>query len=96
LVKAQAIVFQTPPVEIYVTFEDGAGRYQLEVVDERGNPLQLIFDKKIVGEGDSWVTWDGKDGQGRNMPAGQYFVIFYKDGQPLRSISVYRSWTTGK
>lgn len=91
LVKAQAIVFQTPPVEIYVTFEDGAGRYQLEVVNERGDPLRLIFDKKIVGEGESWVTWDGKDNQGRDMPIGKYFVIFYKDGKPLRSISVYRS-----
>jgi hypothetical protein len=93
LVKDQVIVFQMPPVEIYVTFADGPGRYQLEVVDAGGHPLQLIFDKKIVGEGDSWATWDGKDGRGRDAPVGQYFVIFYKDGRPLRSISIYRSGT---
>lgn len=92
-VKAQAIVFQTPPVEIYVTFGDGAGRYQLEVVDGRGHSLRMIFDKKIVGEGDDWVMWDGKDSQGRAVPLGQYFVVFYKDGKPLRSISVYRAGT---
>jgi hypothetical protein len=93
LVKGQVIAFQVPPVQIYVTFEDGPGRYQLEVVDGRGSPLQLIFDKKILGEGDSWATWDGKDSQGRDAVPGQYFVIFYKDGRPLRSISVFK---TGK
>ncbi len=91
LVKAQAVVFQTPPVEIYVTFGDGPGRYQLEVVDAKGNPLEVIFDKKIVGAGDDWAAWDGKDGRGHDAPPGQYFVIFYKDGKPLRSISVYKS-----
>lgn len=91
--KGQAIVFETPPVEIYVTFGDGVGRYQLQVVDGQGHPLEVIFDKKIIGEKDSWVTWDGKDGQGRDVPPGQYFVIFYKNGKSLRSISVYRAVT---
>ena len=76
-----------------MTFGDGAGRYQLEVVDGRGHSLRMIFDKKIVGEGDDWVMWDGKDSQGRAVPLGQYFVVFYKDGKPLRSISVYRAGT---
>ncbi len=93
LVKAQAIFFQTPPVEVYVTFEDGPGRYQLQVVDAGGNPLEMIFDKQIVAEGDNWATWDGKDGRGQEVAVGQYFIVFYKDGQPLRSISVYRSRT---
>lgn len=90
---AHAIVFQTPPVEIYVTFADGPGRYQLELVGTQGNPLRMIFDREIVGEGDAWVTWDGKNEKGQDMSLGQYFVIFYKDGKPLRSISVFRSKT---
>ena len=90
-VKAATILFETPPVEIYVTFGDGAGRYQLQVVDGQGRTLETIFDKNVIGEKDSWVTWDGKDGQGQDVPPGQYFVIFYKDGKPLRSISIYRS-----
>lgn len=85
------MVFQTPPVQVYVTFEDGSGHYQLEVVDAKGNPLEMIFDKTIVGEGDDWVIWDGKDGRGRDVPPGQYFIVFYKDGKPLKSVSVYRS-----
>jgi flagellar hook assembly protein FlgD len=88
-------VFQTPPVEIYVNFADGPGRYQLEVLDGKGTPLAMIFDKKIVGEQDAWVVWDGKDSRGQDAPIGQYFVIFYKDGKPLRSISVYRSGMGG-
>jgi len=90
-VKDQTIVFQTPPVEIYITFADGVGRYQLQVVDGQGRPLEVVYDRKIVGEKDDWVTWDGKDGWGRDVAPGQYYVIFYKDGKPLRSISVYRS-----
>ncbi len=73
-----------------MTFGDGAGRYQLQVVNGQGKSLQAIFDKNIIGEKDSWVTWDGKDNQGREAPPGQYFVIFYKDGKPLRSISVHK------
>jgi hypothetical protein len=95
LEKSAAIVFQTPPVEIYVNFADGPGRYQLEVLDGKGTPLAMIFDKKIVGEQDAWVVWDGKDSRGQDAPIGQYFVIFYKDGKPLRSISVYRSGMGG-
>ena len=53
----------------------------------------MIFDKQIVGEGDTWVTWNGKNDQDQDMPMGQYFVIFYKDGKPLRSISIFRSKT---
>jgi flagellar hook assembly protein FlgD len=91
LEKIHTIVYQTPPVEIYVTFADGPGRYQLEMMDVRGNPLRMVFDKKVVADSESWVTWDGKDDQGREMPVGQYFVVFYKDGKALRSISVIRS-----
>lgn len=91
--RANTVVFQVPPVEIYVTFADGPGRYQLEVVDAKAVPLRMVFDRKVVGKRDAWVTWDGKNSQGLDMPPGQYFVVFYKDGKPLRSISVIRSGT---
>jgi flagellar hook assembly protein FlgD len=61
------------------------------MVDARGKPLQTIFDKWIVGEKDTWVTWNGKNDHGQEVPVGQYFVIFYKGGKPLRSVSVFYS-----
>jgi hypothetical protein len=89
--KAQTILFQTPPVDIYVTFADGPGRYELVIVDGQGNPLATIYNQKVVAQSDAWVTWDGKDSHGSNVRPGKYFAIFYRNGILLRSISVFRS-----
>jgi flagellar hook assembly protein FlgD len=88
-VKGQELIFQTLPFEVYMTFEDGPGRYQLEVVDESGRPLRMVFDGKIVGEKDTWVNWDGKDSRGQAVQPGHYYLVFYKDGKAIKSISVY-------
>jgi hypothetical protein len=89
--KANAIVFSETPPNIYVSFADGPGVYRLQIVDNRGNLLQVIYNQRVVTQADAWVGWDGKDAQGRVAPPGQYFVIIYKDGKALKSLSVVRT-----
>src|SRR6185295_19422192 len=59
--QAQTIVFDAPPAKIFVTFAGGPGRYQLEVVDEGGNHLKTLFDKRVVAGGELWLEWAGKN-----------------------------------
>lgn len=84
------VVFTEPPANIYITFADGPGRYQVEVVDDRGNALETIFDRKIVAESDAWVVWDGMNPKVKLVAPGQYYVILTKDGKALKRISVIR------
>ncbi len=85
------VVFTEPPANIYLTFADGPGRYQVEVVDDEGNSLEALFDRKVVAQSDSWVEWDGLDQKGKLVSPGQYFVILLKDGKALKRISVIRN-----
>jgi hypothetical protein len=91
--KDQTIEFAAPPANIYVTFGDGPGWYQLQIVDKGANLVKTIYDRHIVAEADAWVEWDGQNAKGEDMPPGQYFVVIYKDGKALKSISVVRSPT---
>jgi len=88
---SQTIEFNAPPANVYVEFADGPGQYRVEVVDASGNLLQSIFDGKVVGQNDQWLEWDGRDARGKDTPPGRYFVVVYKDGRPLRSLSVLRT-----
>lgn len=94
--KGNSIEFSEIPPNIYVSFADGPGFYRLKIVDSRGNLLQVIYDQRVVSQTDAWVGWDGKDAQGQEAPPGQYFVIFYKDGKALKSLSVVRTPKAGK
>jgi hypothetical protein len=84
------VEFTAPPANIYVTFADGPGNYRVEVVDRGGNSLGIIYGKKVVSQGDAWLEWDGRDKKDRDVPPGQYYVILYKDGKAIKSISVVR------
>ncbi len=84
------MVFHSGTAEIYLTFEDGPGLYQLEVVDMKAKPVRVVFNQRIVSRTDAWVEWNGKNDQGQEVPPGQYFVIFFENGKAIRSISVYR------
>jgi hypothetical protein len=88
--KAQIIEFSDAPANIYVGFADGPGIYRLQIVDDQGKLLQVIYNQRVVAQADAWVGWDGRDAQGRDAPPGQYFVIIYKDGKALKSLSVVR------
>ncbi len=89
--KEQTIEFSAPPANIYVTFADGPGHYQLQIVNAGANLVKTIYDRHVIGETDTWVEWDGHDERGHDMPPGRYFVVIYKDGKALKSISVIRS-----
>ena len=89
--KDHKIVFGSSPAEIYLSFTDGPGLYQLEIVDTRAKAVKVIFNRRIGLESDAWVEWDGKDAQGRDMPIGQYFVVFFENGKAIRSISIQKS-----
>jgi hypothetical protein len=91
--KANTVEFTTPPAVINITFADGPGFYQVKVADDSGNILKQIFDQKVVALSDSWIEWDGRDKNGKAVMPGQYYVILYKDGKALKSLSVIRDPT---
>jgi hypothetical protein len=65
---ATRIAFQVP----------GITRVQLGIHDVSGR-LVRSFDGSYAAGGHS-VEWDGRDGSGRNLPAGVYFVRMHADG----------------
>lgn len=87
--QAQTLVFGPDAANIYVTFADGPGRYRVAAMDDRGNRLKFLLDKWEI-QGDAWVGWDGRDEQGRDLPAGQYRIVFSKDGKILNKIIVVK------
>jgi hypothetical protein len=94
--QAQTIVFGATPANIYATFGDGPGRYQLEITNSQGNPLKVIYNQRIIAQKDAWAYWDGTNSKGLDMPPGQYFVVFFKDSKPLKRISIVRTAEAGK
>ncbi len=90
LTMPETIVFVNPPVNIDVSFADGPGEYKLEIVDGQGNHVNTLYDKHVGYEKESWLSWDGKNDQGRLLPYGQYYALFSKDGTLIRRIAL--SW----
>jgi hypothetical protein len=88
---AQTIVFDNQPANIYISYADGPGIYRLEVVDSSGNHLRNLFEKRVVAQQDDWVDWDGRDDTGREMPPGQYTVLYTKDGKGLNELILMRT-----
>lgn len=84
----QTIVFVHPPVNIFVTFGDGPGKYKLEVVDAGGTHLKTLYDKRVGAERETWMSWDGTNDAGDLMPVGHYSAVFSKDGKVLRHIAL--------
>lgn len=89
--KQQSVEFSDPPANIYVVFGDGPGKYKVEVLNSSGKRLEVIYERKIAAQSDTWLEWDCMDGKGMPAPPGQYFVVVYKDGKILKSLSVVRS-----
>ncbi len=84
----QTIVFVVPPVNILVNFADGPGKYKLEIVDNLGNHLRTLFDKRVLGAKEAWLSWDGNNDEGRLMRYGHYSAVFSKDEKVLRHIAL--------
>lgn len=88
---AQTIVFEDQPANIYISYADGPGIYRLEVVDASLHPIRALFEKHVVAQQDDWVEWDGKDDAGREMPTGQYTVLYTKDGMELNKLILVKT-----
>ena len=62
-----------------------ASRVTLEVYDVRGARVRRLLAGAETPAGTSSPTWDGRDDQGRAVPAGLYFVALEADGQVDRA-----------
>jgi hypothetical protein len=88
----QTVVFTNPPVNILISFMDGPGKYKVELVDSKRNHIQTLFEKRVTFDKETWLSWDGKNEDGKLMPQGHYSAIFSKDGKILRYIAL--DWIT--
>jgi flagellar hook assembly protein FlgD len=77
-----------------VTFDAGPGHYQLEVVDAKLKAVKIIYDHGVTNEQNAWVEWDGKDSKRYDVPSGQYYVVYFKDGKPIKSLPIARTYKT--
>lgn len=61
-----------------------SGRVRLEVVDLRGRLIATLVDG-MVAEGRHEVIWDGRDGEGREVPSGVYIARLDAGGRIARA-----------
>ena len=65
---------------------DTAGTHQLEIVDASGRRIRRLG---VTTDGQTPVTWDGRDARGRQVPSGVYFVRpLDSPGEPLRILRI--------
>lgn len=88
--QTQAVTFDSGYANIYASFADGEGTYQLEVVDGQGKHVKNLYKKRLVSSREMWLKWDGTNEEGSSMPAGRYIVLYSKDGKELARIFVIR------
>lgn len=62
-----------PRLAVMVTSAVSAG-VTLEVLDVRGRRVKVIWRGELPAGGSHSAVWDGRDGAGRSMPSGTYFV----------------------
>jgi hypothetical protein len=88
--RAETLVFSTFPAAFMVTFDKGPGHYQLEVVDAKLKMVKVIYDQVVTTEQNAWVEWDGKNKMRYDVPSGQYYVVYFKDGKAIKTLPVAR------
>lgn len=59
-------------------------RVALHVVDTRGQVLITLHDA-LLHQGRYTTQWDGRDAQGRSVPAGTYLGLLQMDGTPVKA-----------
>jgi hypothetical protein len=85
-----AIVFGSFNANILVSFGDGPGIYSVEAVDANFGHLKTLLNQRIVSASDMWLSWDGKDDAGNDVPPGRYYVLCSKEGVVLQKIILRR------
>lgn len=81
----EALVFDHLPVAIHVKLADGAGTYTVDLYDASLRPLERLFEKKVAGNLEEWIEWDGKL-DGRTAPSGSYLFVCRKGERELKRI----------
>jgi len=82
----ERVVFERPPLSFFVAFVD-PGVYRIDVSDMQGRPIRTLFDENVKARREQWVEWDGKDASRSAVPAGEYTVVYFRDGRPVRKIT---------
>ena len=62
----------------------------MEAVDRKLSHLKTLLNQRIITDSESWLTWDGKDDQGNDVPVGRYYIICSKEGTVLQKILLGR------
>ncbi len=86
-----AVVFGQSNANILVLFGDGPGYYTVEAVDANHTHLKTLLNQRIINTSEMWLTWDGKDEHGKDVPVGQYFILCSKEGTVLQTILLRRA-----
>jgi hypothetical protein len=84
--STERIVFEQPPLVFFVSFKD-PGEYRLEVFDAQGRWVCTLFDEKVAAPREQWVEWNGKNSMGTPVGAGEYTVVYVREGRPVRKIT---------
>ena len=64
---------------------------RLEILDLGGRAVRLLLDSERLEAGTHALRWDGRDGEGRPVPTGQYFVRFRGQAHSeIRKLTVLR------
>ena len=70
-----------------------AGRIELAVYDLAGRLVRRLLDERLeAGAHARAAAWDGRDGQGRELPSGTYVLRLAGDGVPAvtRKVTLLR------
>jgi hypothetical protein len=54
-------------------------KLSLSIYNEAGEMVRRLIDNNLVAEGKFQIVWDGKDGLGNELPAGNYFYRLVSD-----------------
>jgi len=67
------------------------GPVSLTIYDLAGRRVRSLVSGRLVGPGDHWVNWDGRDDRGFDAPSGTYLVTLRsKAGPTSHKISLIR------
>jgi hypothetical protein len=82
----ERLTFEKPPLSFFVSFPE-TGDYRIEVYDGAGALVRVIFDERVRSHREQWVEWDGRDASGARRSPGEYEVLYFRDGRPVRRIT---------
>lgn len=85
-----AILFGQSSANILVILGDGPGYYKVEAVDDQFRHLKTLLNQHIVSSSEMWLSWDGKNDAGQNVPDGKYYILCTKEGTLLQKIILRR------